>query len=234
MLKSDDTDDHNNNHRRTKKTLHSIADDISDARNDLTDVIKHNDVTFSIVADKLQSIEHNIRQIHADMRSSKNGSMLWKISNFTDLVEQCSENHMLSISSDFVYTGIYGYKLEFRLYPYGLGVGEGTHLSLYVILHKTEHDLMLHWPFQQKVKVKLLNMNEAASKRNHHIVTLGPDRNSSSFVRPIHGQNPGFGFPTFLSHQDLQRETYLRENCLFIKLLVEPYDALDVFKQSYD
>ena len=207
---------------------------MSDIRNDLTDVIKHDDDRFAKVADKLQSIEQNIRSIHADMRSSKNGSMLWKIGNFTHLVEQCADNHQLFISSDFVYTGIYGYKLEFRLYPYGLGVGEGTHLSLYVILHKTEHDLLLHWPFQQKVKVKLLNMNETPSKRQHHVVTLGPDRNSSSFVRPIHGQNPGFGFPTFLSHYDLQKKTYLRENCLFIKLLVEPYDALDVFKQSYD
>ena len=222
------------NRQSNEKSLKSVSDDLSDIRNDLTDAIKYNDEKLALVADKLQQLEHRVNEINADMRSSKNGSLLWKVANFTDLLERSHQDHQLFVASDFVYTGIYGYKLEFRLYPYGVGLGEGTHLSLYVLVHKTEHDLLLHWPFEQKVKVKLLNMNESSSKRQHHIATIGPDRHSSSFVRPLHEHNPGWGFPTFLSHNDLQKKTFLRENCLFIKLLVEPYDALDIFKQSYD
>jgi len=218
----------------THKCLKSLTTDIADIRQDFSSVVTHNDDRFSLIADKLQSVERKLHDINVDMRSSKNGSLLWRVSDFNELVERSQDDHELCVCSEFVYTGVYGYKIQFRLYPFGLGLGEGTHMSLYVVLYKTEHDILLQWPFQQKVKVKLLNMNELASKRKHHIVTIGPDRYSSSFVRPIHDHNPGWGFPKFISHHDLQRNTFLRENNLFIKLLIEPYDAMDVHKQSYD
>ena len=59
-------------------------------------------------------------------------------------------------SSPF-YSGPGGYKLCLRVNPYGEGDGAGTHVSLYCVLMKGEHDDRLQWPFRGDITIQLVN-----------------------------------------------------------------------------
>lgn len=217
-----------------QKTRKSIAVELNDVRQELAGVIVNHDNKLSLVADKLSEIEHRMDALEENLSSSRNGSLLWKIGNVTSLLEEGKKNKNLSVSSSYIYTGVYGYKLKVVVYPNGIGIGQDKYMSLYVILYKTDYDALLPWPFKNKVKIKLLDLNDSRSRRSHVVETLGNDRASSSFMRPINEHNPGWGFPRFVSHDELSRKSYLRENSLFLKIMIQPYDAVDIQKQSYD
>ena len=58
------------------------------------------------------------------------------------------------------YTENGGYKLQLVVYANGVGIGEGTHLSVFVYLMKNENDDNLKWPFGGDITIQLLNWRE--------------------------------------------------------------------------
>ena len=64
-------------------------------------------------------------------------------------------------SSPF-YTENGGYKLQLAVHANGVGVGigEGSHVSVFAYLMKSENDDSLKWPFSGDITVQLLNWRE--------------------------------------------------------------------------
>ena len=75
--------------------------------------------------------------------SNHDGSMIWKIPQFSQRKADAQNGKYTSIFSLPFYSGRYGYKMCLRLYNMGDGIGKGTHLSLFFVVMRGEFDNIL-------------------------------------------------------------------------------------------
>lgn len=179
------------------------------------------------MVEKYGSIDSIIQRL--DSRSSvgnlegnmpQSGSFLWRIENFHARREAADQGQALSILSQPFLTEPYGYKMCCRLYPNGDGSGKGTHLSLFIVIMKSEYDSILRWPFNRRVTFKLMDQSENA---NHLSETFSPDQRSNSFKRPADEMNVASGCPRFIALTQLESSGshYLRDDTIFIQVTIE-------------
>ena len=94
-----------------------------------------------------------------------------------------------------------------RTYLNGDGIGKGTHMSVFFVLMRSEHDNLLSWPFKQSVRFTLINqVNPTASVSEAFI----PDLSSPSFQRTEKDMNVASGFPKF-ARQSILHDDNFRE-----------------------
>ena len=129
----------------------------------------------------------------------------------------------MSLYSQPFYTGRYGYKMRGRVYLNGDGMGKGTHLSLFFCLMPGEYDALLEWPFRRKVTLSLLDQSQA---RRDLSDTFRPDPTSSSLRRPITEMNIASGCQVFISHSDLQNSRFLKDDTIYMKIVIETTDLV--------
>ena len=104
-----------------------------------------------------------------------------------------------------------------KIYLNGEGKGKKTHISLFFVVMKGEYDAFLKWPFPCKIALKLL-----AQDGNAHITeAFRPDSNLSSFRRPSSEMNIASGAPLFVSQLKLKYGPYIKDNCIFIQVIVD-------------
>ena len=150
--------------------------------------------------------------------TSHDGVFLWKIDEFQRRFREAVDGKTISIYSPPFYTSRYGYKLCARAYLNGDGpMGKGKHLSLFIVIMRGEYDGLLVWPFQQKITMKLLDQERIS----HVTESFRPDPNSSSFQRPRSDMNIASGCPTFCPHHLLRSRGYIRDDSIFIKVIVD-------------
>ena len=149
--------------------------------------------------------------------SNYDGSMVWKIPQFSQRMSDAQSGKYTSIFSLPFYTGRYGYKMCLRLYILGDGIGKGGYMSLFFVLMKGEFDNILQWPFTHKVTFKLLNQ---AGGRDI-VDTFQPDPMSTSFRKPRSDMNIASGCPRFVSHTDLKSGGYIVDDTVFIKCITD-------------
>ena len=106
-----------------------------------------------------------------------------------------------------------------QLNIYGDGVARGTHMSLFLVLLKGEHDDIIPWPFNFPVMFCLYDQ----INQKHHIVdSFCPDTTSNSFQRPF-DQNLPSGILKFCPLQIIEQEgnCYVQGDTLYIKIAVD-------------
>ena len=149
--------------------------------------------------------------------SYHDGSMIWKIPQFSQRRADAQNGKYMSQYSTPFYSGRYGYKMCLRLYIMGHGIGKGTHLSLFFVVMRGEFDNILQWPFTHKVTFKLINQ---AGGRDI-VDTFQPDPMSSSFRKPKSDMNIASGCPRFVSHTELERGGFIVDDTVFIKCMID-------------
>ena len=176
----------------------------------------------------IRKLEETVRSLSANIKdrdfrlslienSNHDGSMIWKIPQFSQRKADAQNGKYTSIFSLPYYSGRYGYKMCLRLYIMGDGIGKGTHLSLFFVVMRGEFDNILQWPFTHKVTFKLINQ---AGGRDI-VDTFQPDPLSSSFRKPKSDMNIASGCPRFVSHTELERGGFIVDNTIFIKCTVD-------------
>ncbi len=149
--------------------------------------------------------------------SSSDGTMIWKIPQFSQRKADAENRKCTSLFSPPFYSGRYGYKMCLCLYIMGDGIGKGTHLSLFFVVMRGEFDNILQWPFTHKVTFKLINQ---AGGRDI-VDTFQPDPMSSSFRKPKSDMNIASGCPRFVSHTELERGGFIVDDTIFIKCMID-------------
>ncbi|KAJ0009167.1 hypothetical protein NQD34_016582 [Periophthalmus magnuspinnatus] len=173
---------------------------------------------------------HEIRLADMDLRfqvletASYNGTLIWKIRDYTRRKQEAVSGKTLSLYSQPFYTSYFGYKMCARVYLNGDGMGKGTHLSLFFVVMRGEYDALLHWPFKQKVTLMLMDQGGA---RKHLGDAFKPDPNSSSFKRPSAEMNIASGCPLFANQTMLESGSYIKDDTIFIKVTVDTSDLPD-------
>jgi len=131
------------------------------------------------------------------------------------------------VKSIAFYTSPYGYRLRASLFPGGSGSGEGTHLSIYIRVVTGDYDALLDWPFRLPISVILYDQD--AQKRRHVVESFVPSPGCKQFQRPAikdapgtdsAGSGVGFGYPRFVSLEQLRTGSYVRDDTVFVKFKV--------------
>ena len=165
----------------------------------------------------LTDLDESVRQQEV---SSHDGILLWKITEFAKKRQDAVSGQQTSFYSPCFFTSRYGYKMCARIYLNGDGIGKGTHISVFFVVMRGEYDALLRWPFRQKVTFMLLDQNNV----EHVIDSFRPDPNSSSFQRPRRETNIASGCPTFCPLSELNDHAYVRDDTLFLKVIVDTTD----------
>ena len=165
----------------------------------------------------LADLEEYIREQEA---SSNDGTLVWKLSDFTRKKQDALTGRQVSIYSPCFYTSRYGYKMCARIYLNGDGMGKGTHISVFFVVMRGQYDALLRWPFTQKVTMMLLDQDNV----EHVIDSFRPDPNSSSFQRPRREMNVASGCPLFCPLAELSNHAYVRDDTMFFKIIVDTSD----------
>ncbi|XP_019860774.1 PREDICTED: TNF receptor-associated factor 3-like [Amphimedon queenslandica] len=149
--------------------------------------------------------------------SNFDGSMVWKIPQFSQRMDDARTGKYTSIFSPPFYSSRNGYKICLCLYILGDGIGKGTHMSLFFVLMKGEFDNILQWPFTHKVTFKLINQCGARDIMD----IFQPDPLSSSFQKPRSDMNVASGCPRFVSMNELMQGGFIVDDTIFIKVKVD-------------
>ena len=190
--------------------------------------------TVRRVERRIESIEHTLalRNVTlADLEeyvrqqefSSYDGKLLWKITEFARKRNEAVSGQQVSFFSPCFYTSRYGYKMCARIYLNGDGVGRGTHISVFLVVLRGQYDAILRWPFRQKVTFMLFDQDNV----QHVIKAFRPDPNSPSFQRPRRETNIASGCPMFCSLTELNNHAYVRDDTMFLKIIVDITDFLN-------
>ena len=188
---------------------------------------KKDDEIMSLKAN-VSKLERLVKSKHAEYEdrdfrlslienSNHDGTMVWKIPQFSQRMSDAQSGKYTSIFSLPFYTSRYGYKMCLRLYILGDGIGKGTYMSLFFVIMKGEFDNVLHWPFTHKVTFKLLNQGSGRDV----VDTFQPDPMSSSFRKPKSDMNIASGCPRFVSHTELRNNGFIADDTIFIKCMVD-------------
>ena len=179
--------------------------------------IESNEYTLTLRTVTLADWEEYVRQQEF---SSYDGQLLWKISDYARRRNEAVTGRELFFYSPCFYTSRYGYKMCARIYLNGDGMGRGTHISLLFVVMRGQYDALLRWPFRQKVTFMLLDQDNV----EHVIDAFRPDPSSSSFQRPRRETNIASGCPMFCSLAELNNHAYVRDDTMFLKIIVDTSD----------
>ena len=165
----------------------------------------------------LADLQGNVRELEI---LSYDGQLLWKISDYARRRNDAVSGLVQSFYSPCFYTRRFGYKMCARIYLNGDGMGRGTHISIFFVVMRGEYDALLRWPFRQKVTFMLLDQDNV----EHVIDAFRPDPSSSSFQRPRRETNIASGCPMFCSLAELNNHAYVRDDTMFLKIIVDTSD----------
>ena len=133
------------------------------------------------------------------------------------------ENHKKTLSdwySSPFYTHPKGYKMCLRIITNGRGIGEGTHIPIYVLLLKGEFNGRLGWPFEGEITFQLLNQEDGGEDHESGTIDFSDLDAKRANRRVVKGERAtyGGGFSRFISHTQLVPQ-YLKNDCLRVCVL---------------
>ena len=149
------------------------------------------------------------------------GELIWKIDKIDYRMRQARSGKTVALHSAPCYTKQYEYKYCSRLYLLGDGMGRSTHISMFVVVMKSEFDQLLTWPMRKRITFKLINLqNEADSV----IESFISNPRSSSFQRPTNNMNVACGCPMFITIERFLSGGFIKDNCVYIKTTIQEVD----------
>ena len=111
-----------------------------------------------------------------------------------------------------------------NVYPYGREKYAGTHMSVFVVFMKGEHDEKLKWPFQGDIIIQLVNQR---CDQDHHemVVSFDESAATSHCADRVYNEErakSGWGPFNFISQAAVETPTmttqYLRNDCLKFRI----------------
>ncbi|XP_046855636.1 TNF receptor-associated factor 3-like [Xenia sp. Carnegie-2017] len=147
---------------------------------------------------------------------SYNGILLWKVDNFSKKRQDAINGIKTALYSPPFYSSRYGYKMCAKICMNGDDPKQETHLSLFFVVMKGDYDALQTWPFQKKITMMLIDQGNG----DHMIDAFHSDPQSSSFQRPKSDMNIASGSPFFMPLESLKNRQYIKDDTLFIKLIV--------------
>lgn len=193
--------------------LSDTQDQLNQTQVQLRNLQKKFEDTTRELEKKFNDLEKKI-----EYSEEKCDSFKWRIDSFSDVLRKSKRGVMTFVDSCPFYR--WGYKCKLRINPNGFGVGQHTHLSLYLRIMKGEYDAILTWPFHKKVIFTLVDQHEKANDRENIVKFFSQQLEPLYSARPVQGENAGWGFSKFVSHEKLQERRYIVDDTIFIQVFI--------------
>lgn len=154
---------------------------------------------------------------------------IWSFTNFESRSWQAKTGAKLCFFSEPFFIEPYGYKICLAICPNGYPV-QKTHLAVFVYLLRGSNDNLLPWPFQHQVVFTLVDQQDDPTQRKNVEASISPKkmpnfRQSAAFAKPrksSYMNTDGFGSKRFISHSDLKKRRYIRDDAILLQLDVYP------------
>ena len=199
-------------------TVSKLREEVTAERSQLMRVVENvQSVQEAITRHSMAVDELRLRQDVLDVKTT-NGMLVWKIPEIRRRYREAVARRTISLYSPPFYTSPHGYRMCVRVYLNGDGAGKGTHISVFFVLMRSEHDNLLTWPFKQSVKFTLINQADPEASISE---TFVPDLQSPSFQKPENDMNIASGFPRFAKQSFLNDTNFCQDDAIFIKAQVD-------------
>lgn len=163
-----------------------------------------------------------------DESNCKTEKFVWSFTNFNFRIWQAKTSSKLCFFSQPFFIEPYGYKMCIAICPNG-NPAQNTHLSVFVHLLRSNNDDLLPWPFKQKVEFVLVDQQDDPTLRKNIKAAISPKKmphlRESAFAMPkrsSYRNTVGFGYNNFISHIDLKKRLYIRDDTILVQLEVYP------------
>jgi uncharacterized coiled-coil protein SlyX len=197
-------------------------------KDSLIDTIKSQEEDITHLRE--QSLEQNrailrlddqIAHIMKRLEETKNVSsppIIWTIDNFHAQLQNAKQKVKTSIISPSFYSSPKRYKFATKVYLNGDGTGEGTHMSVFIMVKKGEYDDELAWPLANaKISFTLINQDG----KDDVFDSWYNDPTSSNFQKPKADSNIATGAPRFILHDQLLSGGFIKNNKIVLKTEVK-------------
>ena len=140
----------------------------------------------------------------------------------------------------FFYAIINYFLICCRCYLNGDGIGQGTHFSLFFVVMNGLYDALLSWPFHQRVTMTLLNQfggwhasdtfrpyvrsSTTSSQCRYTLQKLALRVALYIFCTCCREIDKATGYPCFIRIEDFLHGGYIKEDCVFVKVVVDCSD----------
>ena len=179
----------------------------------------------SVMDNKSQELGKSVADIDLKLQlqenKTMNGELIWKIDKIDFRMAQAKMGKVVVLHSAPCYTKQYEYKYCTRLYLQGDGMGRSTHVSLFFVVMKSEHDQLLTWPMHKRITFELINHE---NNEESIIESFVSNSRSSSFQRPRNNMNVASGCPMFVSIERFLTGGFIVDKCAYIKTIVQEVD----------
>ena len=208
--------------KQLQTTLDTLSLQIDNNAVEMVNALE-NKVTVDTFQTQFGNVEGKVEKILKDVAESKTKDMeefppyIWKVTDFWAKVSRAKNGREVRIESDSFYLGLHGYKMKLRMYPNGTKECINVYTSLFFVLMKGKYDAILPWPFRYEVKFTIIDQNPDLKERQNFSNSFSPSPSLTNMQRPKAEENLGQGFPTFLSHEQLRKNSYVVDEALFIK-----------------
>lgn len=167
--------------------------------------------------DKQNLLDVELRlQLHEN--STYDGNLIWKIDNYQRRRADAITGNVKALHSAPCFTSAYGFKYCLRLYLNGDGLGKNKFISLFLVIMRSEYDNITEWPFTKRVKFTLINQRNRSLDIVERMV---PNKDSSSFQKPIKEMNIASGCPKFADLSLVESGGFLKDDSIFIQVKIE-------------
>ncbi len=115
-----------------------------------------------------------------------------------------------------------------RLFINGDCKARDTHMSIFFVIMRGEHDDKLRWPFEPKATFSLIDQSTTNDNRHHVSKDCWPNSTLECFKCPYTNMNNGFGIPMFIPLDFIIQNPnrYIKNNRMYIKF------AIDLFAEK--
>ncbi|XP_068688041.1 TNF receptor-associated factor 5-like [Montipora foliosa] len=178
----------------------------------------------------LAEMNGSVHFLH-DENKCKTTKFVWSISQFDFRFWKArAGSSKPCFSSEPFFSEPYGYRMAITMCPNGVAVSQHNHLSLFAHLVRSNNDVILPWPFQQKVVFTLIDQQEDPSQMKNVEMQMSPKEMPHLFqpfqkVKQSRYRNERFGFPDFVSHSTLRSRKYIRHDTVLVQFEVYPLDC---------
>lgn len=199
-----------------------LVTDVEQQKGTIAQMTRSVDEVSSSVA-RYESIldELNLKLEILEVKSCT-GQYVWKVNDLTRRKNEAKMGHTLSLYSPPFYTSEHGYRVCLRAYLNGDGSGRDTHISLYIVVMKSEFDDLLAWPFSHSVTLTLVNQVEPLSPDKSITHKFTPNPSSSSFQKPRDVFNIASGFPEFAPVTVLSNPRFTQNDTMYFRIKLDP------------
>ncbi len=209
--------------RETVTQLVSDSEQQKGTLRQLNTSVDHFTQTFPRMETVLEELNLKIEILEV---KSTSGVYIWKVNDLARRAREARIGRTVSLYSPPFYTSPHGYRLCLRAYLFGDGSGKGTHISLFIVVMKSEYDDLLAWPFQHKVTLTLINQDHPLTPERSTTHRFIPNADSSSFKKPVDTFNVASGFPEFAPLSVITDQAFCHNDTLYFRIKLETPEAV--------